>query len=602
MKKYTYINKGQFLKDVISEIPSNTIIYKHLTGIGATTLMLESAMNAIIVVPNVPVIKDKCKKLNKNKRKNLVVKGVYQAVTIQQITDYLNSDVKTKKFLTTPESYLKIKEAIDEHPDFNLHTDFFLLIDECERLVQDVNFRENILLPMNDFFSFRNKALISATPTEFSDPRYQQEGFKKLYIKPTFDYSKPMKLVETNNIEYTLDKFIKDNPREHYFIFHNSTDSIAYLIRKLGIKDKSAVFCAEDSKVKLKGNGFDHIYTELDEFRTFNFFTSRFYSALDIEFRGDPTIILLTDLQFADHSMIDPLSESIQIVGRFRDFVDFKPAKEIVHITNFNPQARLVSMSELEEDIRKGAKIHAFLKRYLSGATTLMAVRTLEDILQRIQNSFCITSESEINYYLKDNKYLEQELIGHYLNAEKLTAAYKKSKHFQVEHLKEEYSFTDKDRKKLSKKESLTLKSIYELLAPLLQDLNEMKKTEPMLAEFERAQLNMDFGKYLNELEAVGLEEAKSLGYNQHAIRKAIKEKANSAELSNFEFIDFLEEEFRVGQRYLSSQIRSIMQEGLSKYDLFKLTPGVRLLREYFEIDRAWIGRNRGYVVRRRIL
>jgi hypothetical protein len=56
------ISKGQYLKDIMPEIPTNTIIYKTLTGIGATTLEMESARNSIIMEPNVPVIKGKKQK------------------------------------------------------------------------------------------------------------------------------------------------------------------------------------------------------------------------------------------------------------------------------------------------------------------------------------------------------------------------------------------------------------------------------------------------------------------------------------------------------------------------------------------------------------
>ena len=45
------LHKGQYLSDVMSEIPSNCILSKRIPGCGATTLELETQRNSIIVVP-----------------------------------------------------------------------------------------------------------------------------------------------------------------------------------------------------------------------------------------------------------------------------------------------------------------------------------------------------------------------------------------------------------------------------------------------------------------------------------------------------------------------------------------------------------------------
>ncbi len=601
MNKYIYIKEGQFLKDVLVEIPSNCIVYKTLTGIGATTLILESEWNVIVIVPNVPVIKGKCKKMNKNKRKP-IIKGVYEGVTISSITDYLNSNVNRKKFLTTPESYFKIKEAIEDHPDYLLFQDFFLLFDECERLVQDVSFREKMLLPMQDFFSYNRKAMISATPIEFTDPQFKRCNFIKKEIKPLFKYSKDLRLIETNNILFSLRKFIDENQREPYFIFHNSTASIAQMIRQLKIGDESAVFCSEDSKVKLNGNNFKNVHSDLAAFKKFNFFTSRFFSAVDVEFRGNPTIIMLTDLEIALHSTIDPLSEAVQIVGRFRDFEDFRPKKEIVHITNFNPNIALTCLDELENDIKRGQQVHGYLKKHLEGATTLGAVKTLQELMKKIELSLCITPDSEINYYLKDNKCFEEKVKTFYLNSGNLIQGYKTSKHFSVIHKKETYAISDVERKKFLKSESLNLKSIYEILCPLLEEINAKFSVDPFVTYFEKDELRSKFPKYIHDLEIIGIEEAKRLKFSPYEIRKAVKNKGKNDQVFNFEFIDFLQENFVVGSNYFSSCIEKITKEGIQRYNLFKLQPGTRLLNKYFQTRRTTVKGKKVYRIEKQLV
>ena len=53
--------KIQYLTEILPEIPTNTILYKKLTGLGATYGELKAHRNSIIIEPNKPVISGKCK-------------------------------------------------------------------------------------------------------------------------------------------------------------------------------------------------------------------------------------------------------------------------------------------------------------------------------------------------------------------------------------------------------------------------------------------------------------------------------------------------------------------------------------------------------------
>lgn len=46
----------QYLTEVLPMIPTNTILYKKLTGLGATYGELKANRNSIIIEPNKPVI------------------------------------------------------------------------------------------------------------------------------------------------------------------------------------------------------------------------------------------------------------------------------------------------------------------------------------------------------------------------------------------------------------------------------------------------------------------------------------------------------------------------------------------------------------------
>ena len=50
------LGRVQYLTEVLPEIPTNTILYKKLTGLGATYGEITAKRNSIIIEPNVPVI------------------------------------------------------------------------------------------------------------------------------------------------------------------------------------------------------------------------------------------------------------------------------------------------------------------------------------------------------------------------------------------------------------------------------------------------------------------------------------------------------------------------------------------------------------------
>ena len=185
------LKEGQYLSDVMNEIPSNCILSKRIPGCGATTLELDTNRSSIIVVPNVPVIVSKC-----NKYPNLL--GVYEKITVSEICNYINKN-RIRKIMTTPESFSKVKSAC-EKCNIKIYTNFFLLMDERHQIIKDVDYRPDIVMPMNDFFLFNRKALVSATPIGFSDPRFAENHFEIIEITADYDYRQDITVTRTYNI------------------------------------------------------------------------------------------------------------------------------------------------------------------------------------------------------------------------------------------------------------------------------------------------------------------------------------------------------------------------------------------------------------------
>lgn len=136
--------KVQHLSDILPMIESNTILNKTITGIGATYSELKAPRNSIIIEPNKPVISGKCKD-QKHKKDNLF--GVFQGVYKDDIIAYIEESISKKKFikiLTTPESFKKVHDAFEEL-DIDIRFDgYFLLLDECQKIVKDCDYRQDI--------------------------------------------------------------------------------------------------------------------------------------------------------------------------------------------------------------------------------------------------------------------------------------------------------------------------------------------------------------------------------------------------------------------------------------------------------------------------
>lgn len=342
------IRKGEYFADALKRagkdfIPTNCIINKLLPGLGATHCELTALRKSIIIEPNVPVIESKAK-VHKNSL------AIYKGVSVRQITDFLekNQD-KHYKLLTTPEGFTKIKEAMLA-VDIDMYTECFILFDECEKLVQDVHYRDSIREPMNDFFHFQHKALISATPiVPEKDNRF--DSFMRVLIQPDYEYRQKLKLITTNNVLETLQEVIEAK-RGTVCIFCNSIDSIDSFYRLIPELNNACTFCSEDGQYKLwKGNRRKKsmMITELERY---NFFTSRFYSAVDILCKNPPHVILISDLHGATQSVIDPTTEAIQIIGRFRGGVN-----TVTHIASIRPDLECMSANEIDSWIQGASHI-----------------------------------------------------------------------------------------------------------------------------------------------------------------------------------------------------------------------------------------------------
>lgn len=426
------LKKGEWLLDALKRvgcdmIPINTILNKTLTGLGATHSEIHSKRNSIIIEPNVPVILGK---LNDNEN----LEAVYEKCTPHTINKYLQMDIPYKKIMTTPESFKKIRKAATEL-NINIYKEYFCLFDECEKLTQDIDYRRKISQPIYDFFQFEQKAFVSATPLEMSHPEFERQGFKLIKIEPDYDYKKDLELIVTNSYYKRL-RIVLDNLKDskHICIFFNVTDGIGDLINNLKVTDYK-VFCSQKSVEKLKKREITNAYEQIEyPLAKYNFFTCRFYSALDIlNGKHKPDILILTDLRTAQWTMIDPFTEAIQIQGRFRkkgkDDVTYN---SLTHITTIDPDIHVQSREEIKNRIDQSIINYGLLKKEHDETTDEFKRKAILKDMGNLEYQNLIDERGDINPFSIDNLYNEERVRAYYQSADALYRAYLATGFFNV--------------------------------------------------------------------------------------------------------------------------------------------------------------------------
>ena len=585
----TYINiekkngKTQYLTEVLPEIPTNSILYKKLTGLGATYGELKADRDSIILEPNVPVIKGKCKD-PKHVKDNLM--GVYENVTVDSIVKYLQaSKEKHIKLLSTPESFSKIKAAFEEI-DRDIYSTCYLLFDECHKIVKDVDYRENITLPFDDFFMFENKGLVSATPLDFTDPRFFKQKFQIMEVQPNFEYAQPLNLYHTNNVLQELKKRI-GNIEKPIFLFINSTETIYSIMDKLDILEQSTVFCAYNSVKNLKDKKFSQVYSDWDaaKMNKYNFLTSRFFNALDIELDFQPEVFIVTDVTMATQSILDPFTDTIQIIGRFRNGI-----VSASHITNTDYKFQVRSKAQLQFRINVFEENYKMLKAYHDNATS----DELRDAVKAILNNHPLTPllnmDGTKNWFKIDNYLAENLVQGYYNSFDELVKNYKQCKSFKLNYESISYKLSDTERLKRENK-SLSIKAKRK---EIVEQLEILKGDETSIAMEHKRELIRTDAFIVQAYDELGKAKIEELKYSQPQIREAIILKKYNENRTGTEFIEMVKNRFKAGQSYELSQINKIRDE---IYSLLNMPPIKKkpkdFLSDFFELRDYWKNRQR---------
>ena len=564
-------------REGMDNIPSNIILDKRIPGIGATYTEIHSLRNSIIIEPNVPVIKGKIKK-----HADLNLLGIYEGVKESTIKKYLsNTSTQFKKLLTTPEGFRKIRKAAHDL-QIDIYSDYFCLLDECERLNQDVGYREKITNPVSDFFRFTNKAFVSATPLDIHHPQVYSQGFYKLQIDPQFEYKKDIEILITNDFANVLIEKLESLKYSRCIcIFYNSTSGIDSLIHSQRMQYNYKTFCSPKSKNKLNKLGFKNVESDFYEpLSNYNFFTSRYFSAIDIDLKVKPDIIILSDLNQAEHTIIDPFTEAIQIQGRFRTiFEDGTNYNSLTHISNIKGDLKVKTNEQLDIEIEQFRKNHEFLLNQYQHTQNQFAKEAILKDLKRSTYYELLDEDWKLDEFAVHNKYNEERVRGYYKNFSLLKKAYEDTGFFNVKSNDPDLRFfLNEERLKIRTKEGIKQK--WKRIVSFLKNAPDIEEFRKMLILEDFSDANLIVDAYIK----LGEKFIESVDYSRKKIKTKLEkiqnnEKRFCAEIT-LEIFDHFELNIKKPKQFYKEELKKIY----SRYGIdYKVNQNT--IKDYCEIS-----------------
>lgn len=338
------------LADIFVTTPYG-LIKKNRTGIGATTLELNSPRNSIVVVPTRALAYGKAASSKiegeSDKYRVLYVGGDITGFIVPEISDYLmDSSIHYKKFIVVADSLPRLLHIIGkEH-----YKDYFLMIDEIDSYQYDCSYRPNMENVMDYYFQFpiSHRCLVSATIGEFSNKDITEEPV--INVKFDNTQSKNINLIHTDKAEFRLKKLIEEiataNPDEKILIAYNSVKGCATIINSLdeSLKSECAILCSS------KNEEITEYYSDIVEDRLpkrITFMTCTYFVGIDITERFH----LITAINVSKPYTILSTDKLQQIAGRCRH-PEGLLSEAIIYTTKNNNEIP----TDLQEQVLKDAE------------------------------------------------------------------------------------------------------------------------------------------------------------------------------------------------------------------------------------------------------
>lgn len=521
----------------------NTVFNKSITGIGGTSLALDSEESIIILMPFIEVVNNK-EGYNPD---TFIVKG---GVSTSAIIRYLKN-TKVRKIVST---YDGLRKIIDAYSKANLNVfDDFVLIDEWQVLFKQYGLRYRAFrYLLDESVKFKKRCFMTATPIKKEYWFPELNGLTELVL----DYDiEPVSIYHYNSrniIDETIAIINSKSVDNNFHFFINSVDTIKSITKTLKINPEDVrIVCSKQDKNEAKLTGYK-IESTKNPVKPLNFYTSTCFEGCDI-YDENGKVFVLCDGQKA-HSLVDISTTLPQIAGRIRDIKDSS-----INLIYTNSRYIDVTEEEFNERVDKNIQIGRNIMNDIQSKDTL---EVLDDM--KLNDRYLI---------IKDDKVVFEEIL---LNIDKANFETSKT-----------YSFKANISAKLS-----TQFTPIKIVRPWAEEVEKFEEEKFKKLSFKGqclvyAELSEhtfsivpDFSKeVIDAVDILGIERLKELNFHKGDISRALVSRMNtSEEIKVFKCLRLTKGEF-----YASNQLKTIFQSIYNDLELNKKAKGTDI-RNYYEV------------------
>ena len=527
-------NNQTYLSDVLDRLPYG-LVNKEETGMGATSLELQTPRNSIIVEPIKITASSKAYSHTKSPTDKVLYVGsetmFHKKITKAEIVAYVNNPkIKHKKIIVVADSLYRVVDAIGD----KVFKDYFLLLDEVDSFQMDSIFRKSMEECIQYYKKFEkpNRCMLSATLIDFSDPDLNKEG--KTVIM--YDKISPRKIhiIRSNTPELignTADKItelLNDCPDEKIMVAFNSVArsfEVAEYLNTTGIVSENdlKILCSKASKDKVR-----KYYSELDSELLpgkVNFVTSAYFSGFDL--KENYHLISVSSNKNIGRSLSDKRLK--QIAGRCRTPNKILSETVIYDLAVFKDDYVLPTKESLLEDAKAQIDSLKCIERHYSKSPILRRIHHIivDQIIETLegQKSRFIKKDKksgDINIsYLNIDAFLENSntLFELYKESDHLYKKLKSQNHRVSREFKKSNTLVpkidvDKQDKEIKLKEIITKLRAYpddvELQILLTGDkLNDFQKK--IVEHYRRLSHYIDRDNLIDKIEKTGGSDSRAL-------------------------------------------------------------------------------------------
>ncbi len=346
--------QGYKMGQVLDSVPYG-IIDKSITGIGATTLEINTELrSSIIVVPTKALAYNKYKTTNNARGENYCmyigssIGDIAKDITIDHVREYIASRGESvRKFVVVADSLpmlLDFLKILDEE----VYRDYFLMVDEVDTMQADSAYRPRLETVMDYYFRFKfyNRAVITATMSEFSNPKLENEARVRIEWEVN-----PRRTISTLFTTYVDDlawneiNLLLETDDNKILVAYNSLDGIANIIKHLSIPSSDCgILCSERSIEKAQLY-IEDAHKSIDSnghlIKRVTFMTCAYFAGIDIM---DKCHLITVTSKLQPFTYLS-LNRMTQIAGRCRkgtfsetiiyDIPEKSPKSEIKEVNDY---------------------------------------------------------------------------------------------------------------------------------------------------------------------------------------------------------------------------------------------------------------------------